>query len=63
MTDYVFNHNLIILPEDMNITDDENNEIDEVPNVVSIYVTPEQYDILLPKGSDYHTKAPKYKRV
>lgn len=63
MTEYVFNHNLIILPEDMNITDDENNEIDEVPNVVSIYVTPEQYDILLPKGSDYLKEAPKYKRV
>lgn len=61
-------HNLIIHPEDMINIDDENENEDEDqthilllnPNtVISIYVTPDQYNILIPKPKE----APKHKRV
>jgi hypothetical protein len=59
-------HNLIIHPEDMINTDDEIEDEEYTPillldpnTVISIYVTPDQYNILIPKPKN----APKYKRV
>lgn len=60
MTEY----NLIIHPEDMINTDDEIEEQAPIlfldPNtVISIYVTPDQFTILIPKPKE----APNHKRV
>lgn len=61
-------HNLIIHPEDMINIDDENEDQAHIlllnPNtVISIYVTPDQFTILIPKGSEILKEAPKHKRV
>jgi hypothetical protein len=68
MTDYILNHNLIIHPEDMINIDDEDNNQDQItgivnPNNISIYVTPEQFNILISKGNINLIKAPNHKRI